>query len=179
MLPFSCSIRIGIRVSAQNASWVTYSVRYEALTQPVPPLGFWISTHVALSALTVDPVLITLVAFAANDPITGWLAPAAERMLNTSLGATRTTAYGPIKGAGAGGAKPPTAMRTLFQYRLPSGRRVTYRIASLLPSNPQPETNIACEFEGSRFMIEYGFKPPNKAFKSLLGSETRTVDAAM
>src|SRR6266516_6416406 len=72
------------------------------------------------------------------------------------------------------GAKPPFAMRTLCQYRLSSARRVMYRMASSLPSNPQPETNNACELAGSSPTIEYGFVP-NQAFKSLLGSATRTV----
>src|SRR6476646_1006557 len=77
------------------------------------------------------------------------------------------------------GAKPVGAIRTLFQYKFPAGRRVTKRIASPLPSNPQPETNNACELEGSSPMIVYGFKPPNKAVRSLLGSGVRWVFGPM
>src|SRR5689334_11496704 len=89
--------------SAQKVPWVTDSVRKSKLTQPRPPSGRWTSTQVRPPAWVEFPVRITLVVVGGKMPTTGLPSPAAERMFNTSLAATRQTAYGPIDALTGGG----------------------------------------------------------------------------
>src|SRR5687767_15257150 len=72
-----------------------YSIRKLELTQPFPPSGRCTSTHSASPTRADGPVCITPVKVGWNVPTTGFPAPAPERILSTSPGKTRMTAYGP------------------------------------------------------------------------------------
>ena len=64
-------------------------------TQPVPPPGFWTSTHRSLPDPAVAPVRMTVAAEALNAPTIEALGSGPERMASPSGGVIRITAYGP------------------------------------------------------------------------------------
>src|SRR5215213_8622133 len=82
------------RESAQKVDEVTCSVRKLALTQPLPPLEFWISIQRSPPALDTGPVRFTPDAVGWSVLAMAFSTPAPVRMLSTSPGITNTTAYG-------------------------------------------------------------------------------------